>query len=82
MTGAIPDILAKIVEQKQIEFSERRGRWSEFETLAAAAVAGRRDFLAALTAAPPAVIAECKKASPSKGVLAPDYNAAATAFSQ
>jgi indole-3-glycerol phosphate synthase len=79
MTGAIPDILAKIVEQKQIEFSERRGRWAEFETLAAAAVAGRRDFLAALMAAPPAVIAECKKASPSKGVLAVDYDAAATA---
>ena len=34
----------------------------------------RRDFKAALTARPPAVIAEIKKASPSKGLLCEDFN--------
>jgi indole-3-glycerol phosphate synthase len=34
----------------------------------------RRDFKAALTAKPPAVIAEIKKASPSKGLLCEDFN--------
>jgi len=39
-------------------------------------VAGRRDFRAALAVRVPAIIAEVKKASPSKGVLAHDFDAA------
>lgn len=36
--------------------------------------AGRRDFRRALTGRAPAIIAEIKKASPSKGLLAPDFD--------
>ena len=36
--------------------------------------AGRRDFRLALTARAPAIIAEIKKASPSKGLLARDFD--------
>lgn len=39
----------------------------------------RRDFHAALAAHAPAIIAEVKKASPSKGVLAADFDAVRTA---
>ena len=79
MTGTIPDILARIVEQKQAESVLRRGLAAQFERMAEAALSARRDFRAALSANPPAIIAECKKASPSKGLLAPNYDPAAMA---
>ncbi len=76
MVKALPDILATIVEQKKLELA---GREPDVEEQAERSIAGRRDFLAALTARRPALIAEIKKASPSKGVLAAEFDPAAIA---
>jgi len=70
---AIPDVLARIVARKREELHRVLPR-AEWETRARAAVAGRRDFAAALRARTPAVIAEVKQASPSKGVLSADFD--------
>lgn len=48
----------------------------EWRRLARQACAGRRDFHAALTAHAPAIISEIKKASPSRGVIARDFDPA------
>ena len=73
MTKAIPDILAKIVEQKK----QTLGKVSDIlEQRAEQALSARRDFHRALHARTPAVIAEIKKASPSKGVLAQRFDPA------
>ncbi len=48
----------------------------QWERQAEQARAGRRDFRRALTARTPAIIAEIKKASPSKGLLAADFEPA------
>ncbi|MCQ4279530.1 indole-3-glycerol phosphate synthase TrpC [Pseudomonas stutzeri] len=74
----VPTVLEKIIRRKREEVSERRGRvgLAELETMAAAAdpVRGfaRRLQEQALNKQP-AVIAEIKKASPSKGVLREDF---------
>ncbi|HEX5229962.1 MAG TPA: indole-3-glycerol phosphate synthase TrpC [Bryobacteraceae bacterium] len=70
MVKALPNILATIVEQKKLELASRE---PGIEERAEKSIAQRRDFLGALTARTPAVIAEIKKASPSKGVLAADF---------
>src|SRR5260370_39325741 len=76
MVKTIPDILAQIVEWKKLELSRRV---DGVERLAEASIANRRDFLKALTTRDPAIIAEIKKASPSKGVLAEEFDLAAIA---
>jgi len=77
LTETIPDILARIVARKHEELAELRSRTTELER----AAAERRDFRSFENAlrARPAIIAEIKKASPSKGVLAHDFQPAATA---
>jgi indole-3-glycerol phosphate synthase len=70
----VPDILARIVSRKR----------EELRAAGSTPVAGlrqvanerkhdRRDFAAALRAKRPAIIAEIKKASPSRGVLVEDF---------
>ena len=80
------DILQKILARKAEEVAERRARVS-IEELAARArdLPEPRDFIGALeakiAAGLPAVIAEVKKASPSKGVLRADFRPAEIARS-
>lgn len=73
MQPAIPDILARIVARKQAELADKQAHAADLESRA---TQPRRDFRAALRAHPPAVIAEIKKASPSKGLLAADFDPA------
>lgn len=77
----VPDILARIVERKRIEVAAKQTSRPSFEQSARFQSAQRRDFAKALRAKPPAIIAEIKKASPSKGLLAADFNPAAQARS-
>ena len=76
MLKTVPSILARIVEQKRAELARRDEGVAEG---AERSIAGRRNFAEALTRREPAVIAEIKKASPSKGVLAEEFDPAAIA---
>jgi indole-3-glycerol phosphate synthase len=80
MTAGIADILARIVEQKKLELPAVRARHDEWLQLASAQRATRRPFAAALRQSPPAVIAEVKQASPSKGLLTTHFQPATTAI--
>ena len=72
-----PDILKKIVARKHAELLEATLPASELRARAEAIpAASRRDFVAALRSRNPAIIAEIKKASPSKGVLIEDFQPA------
>lgn len=73
MTSAVPDILARIVEHKKAELEQAQTPLSELERRAEARTPARRDFAAALRSKQPAIIAEIKKASPSKGLLSADF---------
>jgi indole-3-glycerol phosphate synthase len=77
MTTAVPDILARIVERKRAEISDLRLQLDVFE----AKTAARRDFrdFARAIGSAPAIIAEIKKASPSRGVLAAEFHPASIA---
>jgi indole-3-glycerol phosphate synthase len=80
MTGTVPDILARIVHHKQTELAAIRQRRDSLERIAAER-SDHRDFAAALRSGKPAVIAEAKKASPSKGLLSAGFDPASIARS-
>jgi indole-3-glycerol phosphate synthase len=75
LIDTIPDILARIVAKKREELA-RVPPIELWEQRAASRVGTRRRFLAALRASAPAIIAEVKKASPSKGVFSGDFHPA------
>lgn len=80
MLQTIPDILSRIVEHKREELSARTASRPALEKRAAGKVGDKRDFAAALRARKPAIIAEIKKASPSKGLLRAHFDPAAVAM--
>ena len=69
-------ILGEIVQHKQQEVEELRPLAAVLEREALTRKSPPRDFKAALQRHSPAIIAELKKASPSKGVLAEQYHPA------
>jgi indole-3-glycerol phosphate synthase len=75
----LADILKTIVRHKRGEVEAARPMLDALKRRADARAHERRDFRAALTATPPAIIAEIKKASPSKGVFAGHADVAAIA---
>jgi len=77
---AVPDILARIVAKKREDLKGAAAPIAAWERQAEARLGERRDFEAALRARTPAIIAEIKQASPSKGLLAAHFDAAATAW--
>jgi len=86
MVSSPPDILKKILRRKVEEIAERSQRQSMKQLRDRVdAASSPRGFTAALraklAAGHPAVIAEIKKASPSKGVLREDFDPAAIASS-
>jgi len=70
MSSRVPDILARIVEYKRAELESAIVSRGELEELAREPRCKRRDFLAALKNSRPAIIAEFKRASPSRGAIA------------
>ena len=81
MTPQPPDILARIVARKKEELARASTPASELRHIAELGRANRRDFAGALRRSRPAVIAEIKKASPSRGVLIEDFCPAELAVS-
>jgi indole-3-glycerol phosphate synthase len=79
MLDSVPDILARIVAHKREELAAAPLPREELERLAEVQARSRRDFKAALKREGPAILAEIKRASPSKGVLAADLDPARTA---
>ncbi len=75
MVRVVPGILARIVERKREALAREASRFPEYEK-SAAERRDFRDFKRALTANPPAIIAEIKKASPSRGVFAESFEPA------
>jgi indole-3-glycerol phosphate synthase len=80
LTPSAPDILARIVARKYEELASAETPESELRRIAEADRTARRDFAGALRRTRPAVIAEIKKASPSRGVLVEDFRPAELAM--
>ena len=76
-----PSVLQKIVATKHQEISVAKQRYS-YNDLAQLAKQQDpvRDFAVSLREAGIRIIAEVKKASPSKGIIAPNFDAVATAM--
>ncbi len=74
-------ILTGIVQHKRQEVEELRSLAPALEHEAFERKSPARDFAAALRKSSPAIIAELKKASPSKGLLAREYHPAFLAHS-
>jgi len=84
MSATTPDLLAAIVAGARRISDVRRSQMPEaaLERAAAARHADGARFVSALLDSPsPRVIAECKRRSPSRGILRGDYDAAALALS-
>lgn len=76
----MPSILDKIFAAKRDELSARRSRIGLDEMIEAAGRApAPRDFIGALRSKSPAIIAEIKRASPSKGDILPGLDPASVA---
>jgi len=78
MAVAVPGILARIVDHKRAALARQASARAGLERQAADR-RGVRDFRKALTSLCPAILAEIKKASPSKGVLAGKFDPASIA---
>ncbi len=74
MNDTVPDILARIVAKKKEEVAGAARHLERWKREAETHSGERRSFRAALSARAPAIIAEAKKASPSKGVLSHDFD--------
>jgi len=74
LTDTVPDILARIVAHKLWERSQAPADLCDLERRAGAATPDRRNFRAALQTKSPAIIAEIKQASPSKGLLSANFD--------
>jgi indole-3-glycerol phosphate synthase len=79
LTPTLPDILTRIVERKRQEIREFQVPVRELEARAEVSIRERRPFAGSLRRSKPAVIAEIKQASPSKGLLTEHYDPARTA---
>jgi indole-3-glycerol phosphate synthase len=78
LIGTVPDILSRIVASKRQDLAQAPLDRASLESEAERMRVSRRDFRRAL-AARPAIIAEIKRASPSRGVLAEDFDVPARA---
>lgn len=76
MVQTVPDILSRIVAAKYPALDELRPHRCQLAARASERVGERRSFEAALRARTPAIIAEVKRASPSKGLLTNDFRPA------
>ena len=86
MSSTTPTVLRRICDRKREEIAERKRQTTVAELIARAeAQSAPRGFITALQqrvrTGSPAVIAEIKKASPSKGVIRDDFDPAAIAES-
>jgi len=73
LVETVPHVLVRIVAHKRQRPSPSSKLLQQWERQAQEVRSARRDFRQALTVRTPAIIAEIKKASPSKGLLAHDF---------